>query len=41
MTFSFSLYTMLILAILIAYFGSGLERLNKLELPEGGKVCCH
>jgi len=39
MTFSFSLYTMPLLAILVIYFESRLRELSGLELLEGSKVC--
>jgi len=41
MIFGFSLYTMLLLAILVVYFESRLEELSKLKLLENSKVCCH
>ena len=38
--FDFSLCTVSLLVVLVAYFESGLEKLNRLRLLENGKICC-
>ena len=36
---TFSLYTMPLLVILVAYFRTGLGKLSEWKLPEGNKIC--
>jgi len=40
-TFGFSLCAAPLLAILVAYFRSGLGELSELEPLESGMMCCH
>jgi len=41
MIFGFSLYAVPLLATLVAYFRSRLEKLSGLKLSKSGKVCCN
>ena len=40
MIFGFSLYTVFLLAIIVAYFGTRLENLADKKPLEDGKICC-